>query len=386
MRILQLISTIGYYGAESVVCSLARQLRAQGHESMVCILTRSSRYDDTIVVKCRKEGIPAFVIDCSGRLDWKAIRQLRRLLREHPVDIVHAHNYKSNLYAWLATRGSGIPLAATCHNWTGSTASLRLYASLDRMVLRGFTKIVAVSAPVAEELRRACVADDRISVIRNGIDTEVFRSAVAAFPRESPSQITIGTVCRLVREKGVADLLHAARSLLKTHPDLRFLIAGDGPYRPEFEALAAYLGIAAKVRFLGFQSDMPAVYASMDIFTLPSYNEGLPVSVLEAMAAGKPVVASRAGALPEVINETVGSLIAPGDREALVRSLGRLIDDPALMREQGANASRMVRQRFDAQEMARQYVEVYEDALHSVRGSRRESAPPPHASTSRGTL
>lgn len=382
MRILQLISTIGFYGAESVVCSLARQLRAQGHETTVCILTRRERYDDTIVAKCRDEGIPAFAVNCSGRLDWKAVRSLRRLISAQEIDLVHAHNYKSNLYAWMATRGTGIPLVATCHNWTGSTASLRFYASLDRIVLRGFARIVAVSPGVREKLREAGIAEQRVSIIRNGIDVEVFRAAKAAYPRETDSQITIGSVCRLVREKGVADLLHAAKSLLKRHRDLRFLIAGDGPDRGEFEALTAYLGITSKVSFLGFQSDMPAFYASIDIFTLPSYNEGLPVSALEAMAAGHAVVASRVGALPEVIDESCGSLVTAGDREALGRSLENLIDHPELIKEQGANGRLRVGQRFDAREMARQYAEVYESALQTTRGSGRRAL---HAQASRGT-
>ncbi|HWZ45606.1 MAG TPA: glycosyltransferase family 4 protein [Candidatus Saccharimonadales bacterium] len=382
MRILQLISTIGYYGAESIVCTLARQLHAQGHEVVVCILTRASRYDDSIVAKCRQEGVPALAIDGPGRLDLRAVNRLRRLVREREIDVVHTHNYKSNLYAWLATRSAGIPLVATCHNWTRSTASLRFYASLDRLILRGFRRTVAVSPLVADKLRQARIPHQRVSVIRNGIDTEVLQAA-PAFPREHPAQVTIGCVCRLVHEKGVADLLHAAQSLLKERPGLRFLIAGDGPDRAEFEALAAELGIAPKVSFLGFQSNMAAVYASIDIFTLPSYNEGLPVSVLEAMAAGKPIVASRIGALPEVVTEAAGSLIPAGDRAALAHSLRNLIDNPALMRKQGVHARERVRQLFDARAMARQYVEVYEDALGPARGSRQAAGDP---QTSRGTL
>lgn len=316
--------------------------------------------------KALRAGLPAFDISCSGRFDWQALLSLRQLVRENNIDIVHSHNYKSNLYSYLATRGLGIPLIATCHNWTNTTPMLRAYAALDCFVLRKFERVVTVSSAIGARLLQSGVPESRICEISNGIEADHFRCAVPSFPREYKDQVTIGTICRLVPGKGVEDLLHVVPKIIQDYPRVRFLIAGDGPCRRDFEELAARLGIARHLKFLGFRNDIAAIHASMDIFVLASLNEGLPMSVLEAMAAGNPVIATRVGALPQVIDGTVGTLIDPGDREGLLLGLKHLLDDPHLRMTQGENSHRRASQRFGAERMARQYLQVYEELNRSA--------------------
>lgn len=362
MRILQLISTIGYYGAERVVSGLTRELQYQKHDTVVCSLTRVERHSDEITEKATRWGTPAFDIACSGRFDGRALRTLRRLIADERIDLIHSHNYKANVYSYLATRRTRLPLVATCHNWTQATKALRLYATLDRFLLRRFDKVVAVSEVVAKSLLRSRIPEDRIGIVSNGIDVQEFETALAAVPRQK-NLITIGAVCRLTPEKGIADLLHVTRTLLDQHPNIRLIVAGDGPNRGQFENLAAELGVASRVNFLGYRTDMPAVYASMDVFVLPSWNEGMPMSILEAMAAGKAVIASRVGAVPKVVNENVGVLVDAGDRNALHQALARLILREDLRCTLGKAGHRLVTTTFGLQKMTEAYLQVYQEAF-----------------------
>jgi glycosyltransferase involved in cell wall biosynthesis len=359
MRVLQIISTIGYYGSESVVSALCSELRSRNAGLALCILTSRTQRSRALIERAVETGIPSLEICCDGRLDWQAIRSLRRFIRDQKITVIHSHNYKSNFYALLASLGLNVQLVSTCHNWAYTTRNLRIYAALDRRVLRHFSRVAAVSQQVSEALVRAGIPAHRVTRIDNGIQVKQFANAVP--PASRTEGITIGTVCRLVPEKGVADLLHSAKDILLRHRNVRFLIAGDGPARREFEELAHKLGISSHVTFSGFCKDMPSTYAAMDIFVLPSWNEGMPMSVIEAMAAGKPVVATFVGSLPQIITNETGFLIAPGDRQTLAKVLAVLIENRELRQSMGREAVIRARKSFSVQTMADSYFRIYEE-------------------------
>ncbi len=357
MRVLQIISTIGYYGAESVVSGLAGDLHSRGVGVAVCILTSRTQRSCVVADKALQLGIPALEICCSGKFDWQAIRALRRFIREQKITIIHAHNYKSNFYALLAACGLNMRFISTCHNWTNATRSLRFYAALDRMVLHRFSRTIAVSGPIARSLLAAGVPPERIFRIDNGIDLQQFENISVALS----SEITAGTASRLVPEKGLADLLQAAKEILAQYQNVRFLIAGEGPARAQLEKLATELGIDSHVTFSGFCTDMPRFYAAIDVFVLPSHNEGMPMSVLEAMAASKPVIVTRVGELPRMITEETGFLIVPGDRDALCKALAILIEDRELRTKMGHAAAQRAQESFSLRSMADSYFNIYQE-------------------------
>lgn len=359
MRVLQVISTIGYYGAESMVSALCSELRSRNAGLALCILTSKTQRSRALVEKAVESGIPALEICCDSRWEWQAIRSLRGFIRDQKITVIHSHNYKSNFYALMASFGLNVQLVSTCHNWAYTTRNLRIYAALDLRVLRHFSHVAAVSQQVSETLVQAGIPARRVTRIDNGIQVEQFENAVP--PASRTAGITIGTVCRLVPEKGVADLLHAAKNVLLRHRDVRFLIAGDGPARLELEELAHKLGISSHVTFSGFCKDMPSTYAAMDVFVLPSWNEGMPMSVIEAMAAGKPVVSTFVGALPEVITDKTGVLIAPGDHQTMAKVLTTLIDNRDLRESMGREAAIRARKSFSVQAMADSYCRIYEE-------------------------
>ena len=378
MNVLQLISSRGHYGAENMVLHLCVSLRSLGCQVTAGIFENSLAPHLEVAERIRSRGIPVELIRCRGRFDWGALRTIRNCLDARKIDVLHTHGYKSNCYGYAANSADR-PLIATCHNWPGTTTPLRLYYRLDRLLLRRFDKVVAVSQKVSDSLRRARIAPEKISIIRNGVDVSSFPSGSEAYKADSGGggKMRIGVVGRLVPEKGLRYFLLAAREIVETHPNTEVVVAGDGPQRPELESLVRDLGIAKQVIFLGVVDDMPRIYSSLDMVVMPSLDEGLPLVLLEALAAGKPVVATKVGGIPGLIIEgRTGLLVEPKDARALRDAVLRLMSDEALRKRISEDGKKMVRQEYSAHIMARNYLNAYCELLRGrVVGNQLSSLP-----------
>jgi glycosyltransferase involved in cell wall biosynthesis len=301
------------------------------------------------------------MVHCKGRADWRAVKQIEEYLQEDEIDIVHTHGYKADLYGFLAAWRSGKPVVATCHNWVGGTTALGVYNQLDRMALKRFDALAAVSDSVAQRLLDSGVPAEKIKTIANGIDVQAFENARGQTIRENK---IIGIVARLDLQKGFEYLLRAIREICVTHPALQVVCVGEGPDRNAIEMMIQEYGLQSNVLLAGQQSDMPAVYAAMDIFVLPSLNEGLPMTVLEAMAASRPVIATRVGAIPSVITDGEnGLLVEPRDVKGLRDAIASLLSDPDRCQVLGERGHNWVSRNFTADAMALKYREMYEGVL-----------------------
>ena len=372
MRVLQLISSEGFYGAENVVAALTRDLQRGGHFVRLGIFENAHVSRNNASAEFESRGLPATRILCRRRFDLAALKRIREIIRTEEIGLVHSHGYKADMYAYLATRGMQLPLLSTCHLWTRQTAAVRFYEFLDARILRSFDAVVAVSERIATELCEAGVSAGKITTIDNGIDFGPFDSADATLASElnKRDRILIGTVGRLVAQKGLTFFLTAAEQLLKEFPDLLFAIVGDGPDRGKLEQLAKDLRIENKVCFTGARTDMPGVYASLDVFALASIDEGMPMALLEAMASGAPVVATEVGAVPKVIVPgRSGMLVRPGDAAELAQALACLIRDPALRERLAHNGKRQVHEQFSSQVMTQNYCNVYGRLLERKKGT-----------------
>lgn len=366
MSILFLISSEGYYGAENVVVTLARQLSRKGLACVVGVIRNSQSPHTEVADQAKRFGIPVEIVACEGKWDRRSVHDVRRLLAAHKVSIVHAHGYKADLYAYAAAWPNRVALVATSHNWTGKLLKMRAYAALDRFVLGRFDEVVVVSEFVGQKLRRWGVAPNKLSMIRNGVDIEGFQAAPATLKNEiAPcGGALVGFVGRLVPEKGGEVLLRAARRVLTVHAQTKFVLVGDGPARQEWERLASQLGISEQVVFAGRREDMASVYASLDMVVLPSLLEALPMCLLEAMAAGKPVIATRVGAVPQVIqSRETGLLLPPGEVNGLAEAIAGLLKNPEQARQLGENGRAHVARHFSAEAMAKSYIATYQQAL-----------------------
>lgn len=362
MKVLQLISSSGMYGAESVILNLSSTLNDTGkHQSILGVFFNSTLPNSELQDAARRAGLEVHMILCEGQWDRACAGRIRELATRTGADVVHAHGYKADVYSWLAMRRSGVPLVSTCHNWVENNRRLRLYGALDRLVLRRFDGIIAVSDAVRERLLAARVNPEKIRMIRNGVDLRRYRThtrpQTAACARTG---LRIGFAGRLSYEKGPDVFLRAAAQVLRVRPETSFFIAGDGPERAALDRLIADLNLSNSVTMLGRCNDMREFYNSIDVMALSSRTEGLPVALLEAMASGLPVIATRVGAVPQVIRENeTGLLVEPGYHTELAESMLRLLDDPALRARLGTAAQELVAREYSSERMAAEHLDFY---------------------------
>lgn len=366
MRILHIISSGGMYGAEAVILNLSRTLNEGPHRSPLGVFLNSSNPNLQLHENATKIGIESCLIPCNGQIDRKVITSIRELVQRTGADVVHAHGYKADIYAYFALRASGIPLVSTCHNWLDNDHKTFFYGAMDRLILRGYARVVAVSEDVRQRLLKANVRAGKISFIRNGIYLRRFDSASAVVKEELGwgAYQVVGMAARLSEEKGVDIFLNAASRVLAHCPDAKFVVAGDGPDRAALDASIDKLGIRGNVRMLGRCDDMPAFYASLDVMVSASRQEGLPIAILEGMASRLPLVATAVGEVPTVIQDgRTGVLVPAEDPKLLAAAIIELLRDPAKRAQLASAARQLVEAEFSAERMTADYLRVYEEAI-----------------------
>jgi glycosyltransferase involved in cell wall biosynthesis len=360
-RVVHVRSAQGLYGAERSLLALAAATEPP-FEPLVVSLIRPGR-EDALGAAARRMGIPGARVDAPGRLSPSAIGPLVRLARG---GLLHAHDYKALALALVAGALARTPVVATFHGDTGHLARVVLYERLARRAARLTVAVAATSGPLAAAIRAAAPRTP-VHVIPNGIAVGPLPTpGDRAFARQAlglpPHAPVVAFVGRLSPEKAPEVLLRAVQGT-----GLRLLVAGEGALRPVLEAEAD----PAQVRFLGFLPDVGPVLAAADVLALPSRTEGLPMAVLEAMAAGVPVVASAVGALPEVLGDGAGMLVPAGDVAALRQALESL-SAPEVRSRLASAARRRVEFRYGAAAMARSYRDrLYQPALDSTGGRAR---------------
>lgn len=303
--------------------------------------------------------------------------RLIRLARRERVDIIHTFFEKAEVMGWMVRRLAGIPCWITSRRDLGFKRKA-LYRALFRLTAGDCCRCVAVCRAVAEQaLAEGSLPPDRIEVIHNGLDVSPFEERIDT--REARRSLGVPTGAPLVgmvanmnfQIKGHRHFLEAARLILKQIPDAEFLLAGDGPLRDSFQAFAGELGIDGRVHFLGTRSDTPAVLSVLDVSVLCSTSEGMSNVILESMAAGKPVVATRVGGNPELVTEGVtGLLVPPADPDSLAEAVLSLLRDPPAARTMGATARERVATEFSVAAMVHKHERLYERMVNEIPGRR----------------
>lgn len=367
-KVLQLRSSLGYFGAENVIIELARSLSAMEYHPIVGVFNNTYCPHIEMVDVAKKYGLNTKIFDCKSPLSLKTIIDIRKYIKENNIDIIHSHGYKTNFFALLANLFENKPLVCTCHPWTetGYNLKAKIYSWLDKLILNRFDKIVAVSSNVKEEIFKSGITQEKVSVIENGIDIHRFsnrfdkRELYQKYKIESNRTI-IGTIGRLVPEKAHDVLIEAAKLIIENYPDVCFLIVGDGPLRGYLEDKVKELRLQKHIIFTGVSNNIPEVLALIDIFVLSSISEGFPMVLLEAMAAKKPIVTTKVGEIPNVISDNEdGVIVSPNDKAELKRGIEYLLKEKEKAELFAQRAYAKVVQHFSARVMAENYIKVYE--------------------------
>lgn len=358
-------------GAEVQLKTLLTQLVQRPEFDLSVVLLNGGR----LAAEIEALGIPVCVLP-EGH--WGPVRILRSLVKEFQrlrPQVVHTHKYKDTVLAAPAARYCDVQhvvrtvhgLSEPFHGW--QAMKMRLYELAERAVHQCCTDaIIGVSAQIVSQYRSL---NRRLLVvcIHNGVKIaneypESSRAQVRANLRIGSETCLIGSIGRLTPVKGISYLLQAVSLLVQQEQNIKLLLVGDGPMRDTLEKESRDLGIGENVVFLGHREDTRELFNAVDVFALPSLSEGIPMALLEAMAASRPVIASRVGGIPEVVCDGVeGILVEPKDATALAEGCLRLLRSPGRAKEMGESARRRVERSFSARSMADAVASLYLNLL-----------------------
>jgi glycosyltransferase involved in cell wall biosynthesis len=313
----------------------------------------TNRYYDAAV----RRGVAVLPIRSAHQFDPRIVLTILEIVKRYRIDIIHSHEYKSDLLAWAVARLRHIPVMTTIHGWIRQDLKRKLlYIKAGQSVLPWFERVVAVSHETKAAVISCGVPEQKVVVIHNGIVPESYRphDHARGFLRRQfgipDSAALVGYVGRLSPEKGQADLLEAAARLLPGRPAVWIVFVGEGPDRQRLERHAKSLGIADRVVYTGHIEDVRPVFRDLDILALTSHTEGLPNVVLEALCMETAVLANDVGGVSEIIEDGVtGLLLPPRSPTRIADGLGRLLDDPQWARSLALNGKRVVCERFTFQ-------------------------------------
>jgi glycosyltransferase involved in cell wall biosynthesis len=374
LRVLWLIDSLAESGVDSLVLPFARATERDELALMLCSLEPMAGHPWE--KRLADAGVVVVSVGARGPRDLAAFRRLGRLLREKRIQLVHAHGSWAVLWGVPACRRAKVPIIATLHHGPTSAHGFHRDSLREWLMMEMLRWRKAVTIAVSESVRKAFLQKyslpaHRIQSVYSGVKTVTFERrnreraielrSRFALPQNAPVLITAAP---LRPTAGIDVLFRALQALLKSAPDTRLIVVGDGPMREQWTRLAQHLGLEKAVHWAGERDDLPALLAGADVLVLPSREDSFPIVLLEGMATELPVVATQVGSIPEIVSSPeVGVLVPPRDPGALSREILRLIDDPARRQSLGVAARRRVAEGFPAQRWLNGMKAIYREAL-----------------------
>jgi len=362
--VLHVAAPADFGGLESVVVNLARGQLDAGQQVTVAAFVDPGRSGHPFGAALAAAGIPGRIVPVAARGYLEERRTVRDLIRELRPDVVHSHGYRPDVVDSGVARRMGVPTVTTVHGFTRGAGRGRLYEWLQRRWFRRFDAVVVVSEPLRRELIASGVRAERIHLIRNA-----WRAAQPPLPRAEaraalgldPEARIAGWVGRLTAEKGpdvVVDALAACSAR-----DVTLSIVGSGPMEPELRALAEERHVGERIRWHGIVPDAGRYLTAFDALLLTSWTEGTPIVLLEAMAAGVPIITTAVGGVPDVVSGREALLAAAGDAAGLGRALAEVLEDPAAADVRCEEAHRRLEREFSVEPWVQRYRDVYFSCL-----------------------
>jgi glycosyltransferase involved in cell wall biosynthesis len=388
VSVLRVIARLNVGGPALHVAYLSAGLTSRGYDTTLVAGTIARGEESMAYIAenagARVVGLPGLSREISPFHDALAIVRLARLIRQVRPTILHTHTAKAGTVGRVAAllAGDARP-PIVVHTFHGHVlrgyfgpAKSRFFRALETLLAKVTTVLVAVSPEVRDDLVQLGVAPaEKFAVVRLGIELE--RRVASTVPRDEvrrrlgipPELFVVGWIGRMTGVKQTQDLLAALAELRSNGIDAGLLVVGDGPDRAGFEQHAHDLGLVRHCLFLGYQEDVAPWYAAMDAIALPSGNEGTPVTVIEALAAGKPVVAYEVGGVPDVVRDGVdGFLVEPGSTSGLAARLAQLAADPELGRRLGEAGRQRVLERYGVGRLLDDIDRLYRDTMERKAG------------------
>jgi glycosyltransferase involved in cell wall biosynthesis len=371
MRVAHIIKVVLAAGAEKHLLTLLAGLRASGIDASLIVLVEPGKPMDDYVAAAQSRGIPVERLVIHRDLDPLLYRRLTQTLSALKPDVVHTHLLHADLYGIPAARLAGVPVVVSSRHNDNAFRRRPPFKQVNQLLWRMADAGIAISDAIARftvEVEGAPPA--KIHRIYYGLeaikplDRAAARAALLDEWGLNPDVVLVGTVCRLIEQKGITYALQAIARIADNFPDVRLLIVGDGALREALANEAQALGLENRVYFLGWRENIPAVMAGLDIFLAPSLWEGFGLVLLEAMAQATPMLASSVSAIPEiVVDGETGLLVPPRDVDALADALERLLGDTPLRQHMGLVGQDRLETHFSAVRMVDETAALYAQLL-----------------------
>ena len=368
LKILHLRDTCEIGGPGKTILETHRAIDAERFQLHLGIfLAQGESEDSPFAAEARRVGLPVHFVRGSHQYDPRLIVRVVELVKALKVDIVHAHEVKSDVIAYLAARLYTVPLVTTMHGWIANSTKQRIFTALDKQIVRGFDRVIAVSREIFDELASKGVPPGKLRLLHNAIVAERYvrtgrKGAIAEVIGRTVSNPVIASVGRLSAEKGHADLLAALALVRDAGHKFTMVFIGDGPERTGLLDRAAALGLSNSVYMPGYIREPQSLLEDVDLMVLPSYTEGLPNAALEALLMEVPVLATSVGGTPEVIMDgETGRLVPPHSPERLAAAIVEFISAPEEWKRMALRGRDAVKRNFDFLTRTRKLEAIYSE-------------------------
>ena len=371
-NILHLIGSDFYGGPEKQIIEHLKILDKEKYCGHVASFYEGNKTTNEILEVAEKNGIPNHGITMRNPLDFRAISQLKHLIKSYNIDLICAHGYKSAVLSWIVSKSLKLPAIAFSHGYTTENFKVAVYEWLERRALEHLDGVITVSGAQKTRLDKFKVKYRKCWVVHNATTVKPLSPEANKKSRENvcrefsiPADHKLAVIAgRLSPEKAHTILLDAVKLLGHKLDDTVILFCGDGNCREMLEEKVKTLGLSDRCIFTGFRRDMETFYQAMDFMILSSLTEGLPLVVLEAMANAKPVLSTAVGGVPEVIEDGVnGYLVQHDDAESLARGIERALSDFPRFENMGKNAYTLVKEKLSFTTHAKKIQNIYSEVL-----------------------
>ncbi len=371
IKILDIRDSPWVDGPGRTILQCASMVNQERYRIFIGFFTGEFDGDNEYMISAKALGLQVVPFIERRAIDFNVIRQILKVVQEKSIQIIHTHEFRSNLLGLICAKLAGIPLVSTCHGWIANTWKRRLFTRIDQSLLRYFSRVIAVSEFMSTQLQGFGLKPYQIRIIRNALVIEHYQPGVMDLSfRESlgldRDTILIGNIGRLSPEKGQAFLLEAAEAIIAAHNNVFFVFIGIGPERATLQELCEDLEIEKNVIFAGFQKDMLKVYRSLDLVVQSSYTEGMPNVILESLLMEVPVLATRVGGTAEVIEpSSAGTLIQPNSLGQLIQGIENFIQNPTDQKVMAQRGRRYVAENFNHKNRVSLLMDLYDNILLS---------------------
>jgi glycosyltransferase involved in cell wall biosynthesis len=375
VKVLHIIDSAGLYGAEIVLLNLSGEQKKMGYHPVIASIGKKGLYAKLLEVEARGRGIEVVPFRMHNGPNFLGAWNILYYARSSNINILHTHGYKGNiLLGFVPKRFRKLPLVSSVHGWTNVSkfSKLRLYEWADGLSLKNVDAVCLVNETMLAHPRLAGMRRDKLHIIPNGIPefdeiqhVHGDEDEIVEFCR---NRFTIVSIGRLSKEKGYIFLIQAFAKIIVEVPEARLLIIGEGPERTALEDTVRALGLTRKVMLPGYRENARRYLSYCRLFVLSSLTEGLPITLLEAMQTGIPVVATAVGGIPSIVKPSItGALVPPGDSWKLSESIFEKYKSYENATQAAKTAKHLIRDEYSSAKMAHCYCELYKTLLNQNR-------------------